>query len=318
MTTAQHHLEQAYACNAKGDWTQALQQCELAIQLAPDLADAHNLRGIILEQLGRRKEAIAAYAEAVRLDPDFGVARENLAEAQAEVRKLDRGPRKRIRKAVLWAAIAYGISFALIEAILAISRMRTEMGIHLLLPRGNYYILVLATFHYTLGASIGAGVLARIAKPARYKLFMVAGALGFGSAYLLTHVVQIFAPVVAGVDPHSSILHIVSFPGIELAVAGVCSAILMQMVRPGKDVKRLAWSALAGGTFVLPDLFFSYLFDLGLFISTSAWIPALLGHSLDANTAFVVASAIRGAIRGIVGGAMLGLAMARPGDREIG
>jgi tetratricopeptide (TPR) repeat protein len=63
----------------------ALHTCETALVLDPDLAEAHNLRGILLEELGRGREALAAYREAVRLDPDLVEAQENLSEAEAEL-----------------------------------------------------------------------------------------------------------------------------------------------------------------------------------------------------------------------------------------
>jgi tetratricopeptide (TPR) repeat protein len=84
---AQQHLELAYAYEERNEFESALRECELAFQLAPDWAEAHNLQGIVLEGLGRGEEAIAAYREAVRLDPAFREARENLLEAEGEFRK---------------------------------------------------------------------------------------------------------------------------------------------------------------------------------------------------------------------------------------
>jgi tetratricopeptide (TPR) repeat protein len=86
LSEARQYLEQAYACEEKDEFENALRECESAIQLAPDWAEAHNLRGIILEGLGRAEEAIAAYREAVRLDPTLREATENLVEAEAELR----------------------------------------------------------------------------------------------------------------------------------------------------------------------------------------------------------------------------------------
>jgi Flp pilus assembly protein TadD len=63
----------------------ALTECEAALRLASDWAEAHNLHGIILEGLGRRPEALAAYAEAIRLDLAFQEAQENLAELEADL-----------------------------------------------------------------------------------------------------------------------------------------------------------------------------------------------------------------------------------------
>jgi tetratricopeptide (TPR) repeat protein len=79
------HLEQAYAYQEKSKFSDALRECELAIQLAPAVAEAHNLRGMMLEELGQKEAAIAAYREAVRLDPAFHDAQENLLEAESEL-----------------------------------------------------------------------------------------------------------------------------------------------------------------------------------------------------------------------------------------
>ena len=86
---AKHHLELAQSYEARDEFAPALAECELAIQLAPDFGEAHNLYGIILESLGRGPEAVKAYREAVRLDPTLAEAWQNLAEAEAEFRKKD-------------------------------------------------------------------------------------------------------------------------------------------------------------------------------------------------------------------------------------
>ena len=84
---ARQHLEQAQTYDEKDEFEKALVECESAIQLAPNWAEAHNFRGIVLEGLNQKEKAIVAYREAVRLDPAFGEARENLLEAEAELAK---------------------------------------------------------------------------------------------------------------------------------------------------------------------------------------------------------------------------------------
>jgi Tfp pilus assembly protein PilF len=83
---ARQHLERAYAWEERDELESALRECEAAIQLAPDWAEAHNLHGILLEALEQMKEAVAAYRKAVRLDPTFLEARENLQEAEAALK----------------------------------------------------------------------------------------------------------------------------------------------------------------------------------------------------------------------------------------
>jgi tetratricopeptide (TPR) repeat protein len=81
---ARQHLDQAYLAEEEDDFENALRECDLALQFAPNWAEAHNLRGIVLEALDRTEEAIAAYREAIRLEPGFDDARRNLREATAE------------------------------------------------------------------------------------------------------------------------------------------------------------------------------------------------------------------------------------------
>lgn len=94
---AQQHLDLAYNHEDRGEFTDALSECETAIRFDPGYAEAHNLRGIVLEELGRKADAVAAYAQAVRLDPSFDEARENLHEAKAEQGSGHREPRQAMR-----------------------------------------------------------------------------------------------------------------------------------------------------------------------------------------------------------------------------
>jgi tetratricopeptide (TPR) repeat protein len=87
-TTAQAivHLKEAFALYQEtDDFEKALAACDVAIALDPDLADAHNLRGVLLEELGRPSAAMNAYGTALRIDPDYTEAADNLAELRAEL-----------------------------------------------------------------------------------------------------------------------------------------------------------------------------------------------------------------------------------------
>jgi hypothetical protein len=86
---AHRHLEQAYAYLDANDLKSALRECESALHLVPEWAEAHNLRGLVLDELGRVEEAIAAYRKAIELEPGFEEAAENLAEVQSEVSGVD-------------------------------------------------------------------------------------------------------------------------------------------------------------------------------------------------------------------------------------
>lgn len=66
-----HFRRAQEAVEEDGDLEDALYDCEAALELDPKSAEAHNLRGLILDLLGNRGEAIQSYREAVRLDPQF-------------------------------------------------------------------------------------------------------------------------------------------------------------------------------------------------------------------------------------------------------
>jgi tetratricopeptide (TPR) repeat protein len=64
----------------------ALVNCDQAIEYVPELADAYNLRGLILGAMGKTADSILSYQQAVDLNPDFTDAKANLAEAKANDR----------------------------------------------------------------------------------------------------------------------------------------------------------------------------------------------------------------------------------------
>lgn len=84
---ARRHYERASTYEEQNEFARALQECNTVIRTTPNYADAHNLRGIILESLERKEEALSAYREAVRLDPTFREAAENLQDLEAELKR---------------------------------------------------------------------------------------------------------------------------------------------------------------------------------------------------------------------------------------
>ena len=84
---ARQHLEQAYTYEENTEFKNALRECELALQLAPDWADAHNLRGIVPDESSQKEAAITAHRQAIRLNPALREARENLIEVKAELER---------------------------------------------------------------------------------------------------------------------------------------------------------------------------------------------------------------------------------------
>jgi tetratricopeptide (TPR) repeat protein len=90
IAQAGEHLDQAYAYyEAAEDFEAALEECDAALDFDPDLAEAHHLRGILLEELDRPLDALSAYKKALRLSPDFPEALENQSVLKAEL--ADRG-----------------------------------------------------------------------------------------------------------------------------------------------------------------------------------------------------------------------------------
>ncbi len=71
------------------DPERALRECEAALKQAPRLADAHNLRGVLLERSGRAPEALESYSKALKLDPGLHEAGKNFAALRSEFEARD-------------------------------------------------------------------------------------------------------------------------------------------------------------------------------------------------------------------------------------
>lgn len=83
---ADHYLRQAYLYREQEEYKKALSECDTAVAIARSfLADAHNLRGIVLEELGRNKAAIEAYNAALLIEPGFREAADNLLDLEREL-----------------------------------------------------------------------------------------------------------------------------------------------------------------------------------------------------------------------------------------
>ncbi|MCP4614343.1 MAG: hypothetical protein GY845_37130, partial [Planctomycetes bacterium] len=72
---AVERLRKAYAYKANNEIENALSECEEVNKLAPDWADPHFLRGLLLESLSRDAESEKAFSEAFRLDPSLNSMR---------------------------------------------------------------------------------------------------------------------------------------------------------------------------------------------------------------------------------------------------
>jgi tetratricopeptide (TPR) repeat protein len=68
-----------------GELIKALDECERAIKMNPELAIAYNQRGLVFDEMGRFEKAIANYQAAVHLDPELKDAWFNLSSVEKEL-----------------------------------------------------------------------------------------------------------------------------------------------------------------------------------------------------------------------------------------
>ena len=86
LADAKDHLNQAYLLEEEGKLKAALEECDASIEVCrPLLADAYNLRGIILEEMERDEAAIEEYKKAILIEPGFRDAADNLSALESEV-----------------------------------------------------------------------------------------------------------------------------------------------------------------------------------------------------------------------------------------
>ena len=77
--TFEAHYRAALKLLKSEQFEKALVDLDPAIALAPKYGDLHNFRGVALCELGRVEEGIAAFRRSVALNPDYVVAKLNLA-----------------------------------------------------------------------------------------------------------------------------------------------------------------------------------------------------------------------------------------------
>ncbi len=86
LSRAEHYLEQAYLQRDEEAHKAALDACVAAIEIVqPFLAEAYNLQGIILEELGRNQEAVESYEKALQIEPGLHEAADNLVALESEL-----------------------------------------------------------------------------------------------------------------------------------------------------------------------------------------------------------------------------------------
>ena len=254
---SQRLLLQATQLEIEGKLEEALQCCQAVIQQDRNSAEAFNLQGIVLEQLGRCDEAMASWREALIIDPDDNDARENLGDLQRELREPTVRP--------LLDAFRVGLLCSLVFVLIQLMMNLPIYAIWLTAPDATLETLTanlvpLAWLLSLTGWGISAGLLAKLSWPtrsdwARYVLFAVAGVVMalLVAALIPITVLMSIGDVIPGLG--------VSFRSI-LTGLGFGMGIAMAMRATGR---RMVLMAVAGalslgfGTFLAIRLLFSFL-----------------------------------------------------------
>ena len=270
--TGNGHLERAYKLQEEGDLKAALQACAQAIKNVPTLAEAHNLRGLLLEQLDRPEQALEAYKRAVELDAGFEEARQNLRELQEELREANyRRTRVNPFNIILTGAAVYGILYVLyFFSMLFLNNLEASIVKRFQVPPLSGF-LAWPVIYGPGACAIGVGAFI-IGKVTRFKQALWLG-VASGLGYLV-------ACSFTGVQAHG-----LSFMAIlQYAFIGAFTGLGFGLVQRTKP--RLIYSTLAGIIgFSLQNLL------------SSLWVEFLRGAIL---MRFFIEGALIGAIFGYV------------------
>jgi uncharacterized RDD family membrane protein YckC len=175
---AARHLQTAELLRREDRLDEALIECDRAVEIAPGLAQAHTLRGNVLERLGRTQEALAAYRRAVDLDPVHLDARNHLRTLEAQLRAGPGAPPAQgkgfaIRAgAYLIDGVAFSllyllttvVTYSVVGLVLALAGLDLRLykgsacGVDYLVP-GVLSVLYFAVFEWLYGATLGKLVL---------------------------------------------------------------------------------------------------------------------------------------------------------------
>lgn len=85
--TAEKYLASAIQKHQAGDFYAAIEDCNAAIDLNPDLAAAYYYRGNNYTQLGEFEAAVADYSYTIKLAPNYVDAYFNRASAHAQLKQ---------------------------------------------------------------------------------------------------------------------------------------------------------------------------------------------------------------------------------------
>lgn len=118
---------------------QALLNCEIVLEHNPELADAHNLLGLILDDMGRTDEAIQAYIKALEINPSHEDARANLSDAEKEMSEIAGQQQENIKFEPVFrfwrAIIKFAISAFVVLIIFTVAGGLYDLGRFYLTPK---------------------------------------------------------------------------------------------------------------------------------------------------------------------------------------
>ncbi len=235
----QEALDRAYTLEADGDLEEALRVCDALLITAPELAEAHNLRGIILEQTGDKEEAFEAYKLALELEPGFDDAKQNLLDLEEDILETRyHVQRPNPVKVIVWGAVAYGICFGLAGGLSAFTVLP--------LSRLPLVMMLLGTSLYALSSGIGAFVIGEVSRFKNSLLLGIAGAiggsLGWTGTALVIRVASWFSPPPMSffTDPSSFDVPIL----LRYAVIGAITGLGLGLVQ--KTQRQMIHSTLVG------------------------------------------------------------------------
>jgi len=235
---AQEALDRAYTLEADEDLEEALRICDAILIGVPGLAEAHNLKGIILEQTGDKEEALEAYRSALKLDPNFDDAKQNLLDLEEDILETRyQAQRPNPLKVIVWGAIAYGVCFGLVGALSALMMVP--------LSRFSLVLMLLSTSLYAIGCGIGAFVVGWLSRFKSSLLLgfagLISGSLGLTGTNIATRIVHMFSP-----PPMSLYMDAFRYnpPLLRYAVIGAIIGLGLGLVQ--KTQRQMTRSILAG------------------------------------------------------------------------
>lgn len=304
LGTLEGLLEKAYQNEAAGKLEDALIQTDEIIKRAPGLAEAHNLKGVILDQLGQKAEAIEAFREALRCDPAFHDAQQNLADIQSAVQETAHRAVQfgRARTVAIKGAIIFSLALvaaAILQSAIFLNPFRLEFA--------GFQMLFVIWRAITFAAATGAAMAIIGSQSfANGRSFALVTILATG----LTLVIVSFSYTLSGYNIWSADakgLFSINYQPIPFMFAGAVMGILIGFVQKNRMLS--VWLALAGLTgFGFYEWAPPITADVDIFIKNTAFrlLNGLQNRPLAITVAYAFQESIWSAIAGAIVGGLIG------------